>query len=197
MASGIPPTSQQAAELSRALRDGNPLSCPPDLIPTVVPALLASVDPYRARSHLLRYLECLGDASVFWEACREQSEFLRGVTVIFASSYYLSGILWRDPQLAFWLRDEALYAPPTPRNDLEAQLSVMLEGQEDEAQVAAVLRRFTQRHLLRLGARDLNRLADVDETTAGLAALADCVLQAGRTGLPGLADGAARRAGLH
>ena len=55
----------------------------------------------------------------------------------------------------------------------------MLEAQEDEAQVAAVLRRFTQRHLLRLGARDLNRLADVDETTAGLAALADCVLQAG------------------
>ena len=178
MASGIP-ASHQAAELSRALRDGNPLSCPPDLIPAVVSALLESVDPYRARSHLLRYLECLGDASVFWEACREQSEFLRGVTVIFASSHYLSGILWRDPQLAFWLRDEALYAPPTPRNDLEAQLSAMLEGQEDEAQVAAVLRRFTQRHLLRLGARDLNRLADVDETTAGLAALADCVLQAG------------------
>ena len=178
MASGIL-ASHQAAELSRALRDENPLSCPPDLIPAVVSTLLESVDPYRARSYLLRYLECLGDTSVFWEACREQSEFLRGVTIIFASSHYLSGILWRDPQLAFWLRDEALFAPPTPRNDLEAQLSVMLEGQEDEAQMAAVLRRFTQRHLLRLGARDLNRLADVDETTAGLAALADCVLQAG------------------
>jgi glutamate-ammonia-ligase adenylyltransferase len=178
MASGIP-ASHQAAELCRALRDGNPLSCPPDLISAVVSALLESVDPYRARSHLLRYLECLGDASVFWEACREQSEFLRGLVGIFASSHFLSSILWRDLQLAFWLRDEALCAPPVPPSDLEAQLTAMLEGQEDEAQVAAVLRRFTQRHLLRLGARDLNRLADVDETTAGLATLADCVLQVG------------------
>ena len=136
MTSGVP-DSPQAVELSRALHDGNPLSCPPDLIPAVVSALLESVDPYRARSHLLRYLECLGDTSVFWGACRAQSEFLRGVTVIFASSHYLSGILWRDPQLAFWLRDEALYAPPATPDDLEAQLSVILEGQEDEAQVAA------------------------------------------------------------
>ncbi len=178
MASGVP-ASHQAAELSRALYDGNPLSCPPDLIPAVVSALLESVDPYRAQSHLLRYLECLGDASVFWGACREQSEFMHGLVNIFASSHFLSGILWRDPRLAFWLRDEVLYAPPATPDDLEAQLSVMLEGQEDEAQVAAVLRRFTQRHLLSLGARDLNRLADVDETTTGLAALADCVLQAG------------------
>ena len=178
MASGIP-ASHQAAELSRPLREGNPLSCPPDLISAVVSALLESVDPYRARSHLLRYLECLGDASVFWKACREQSEFLGGLVGIFASSHFLSSILWRDPQLAFWLRDEALYAPPATPSDLEAQLTAMLEGQEDEAQVAAVLRRFAQRHLLRLGARDLNRLADVDETTAGLAALADCVLQVG------------------
>ena len=178
MASDIP-ASPHAAELSRALRDGSPLSCPRDLIPAVASALLESVDPQRGLSHLLRYLECLGDASVFWAACREQPVFLRGMAVIFASSHFLSGVLWRDPQLAFWLRDEALYAPAATPDDLEAQLSAMLEGQEDEAQVGAILRRFTQRHLLRLGARDLNRLADVDETTTGLAALADCVLQAG------------------
>ena len=178
MASGIP-ASLQAAELGRALRDGSPLSCPPDLIPAVMSVLIASVDPQRGLSHLLRYLECLGDASVFWGACRQQPAFLRGMAAIFAGSHFLSGILWRDPQLAFWLRNEALYAPAVTPGDLEAQLSATLEGQEDEAQVTAVLRRFTQRHLLRLGARDLNRLADVDETTAGLAALADCVLQAG------------------
>ena len=118
MASGIP-ASHQAAELSRPLRDGNPLSCPPDLISAVVSALLESVDPYRARSHLLRYLECLGDASVFWGTCREQSEFLRGLVGILASSHFLSSILWRDPQLAFWLRDEALYAPRCRRATLE------------------------------------------------------------------------------
>ena len=171
-------TSHQTAELTRALRDGSPPACPPDLVPAVVSAFLASADPPRALAHLLRYLECLGEASVFWDGCREQPAFLRGMAVIFASSHFLSSILWRDPQLAFWLRDEALYAPPPLPGGLEEQLDAVLTGQDDEAQVAAVLRRFTQRHLLRLGARDLNRLADVEETTAGLAALADCVLQA-------------------
>ena len=178
MASGIS-DSHQAAQLSRTLRASSPPACPSDLVPAVVSALLASVDPQRGLAHLLRYLECLGDASAFWAACRQQPIFLRGMTVILASSHFLSGILWRDPQLAFWLRGEALCVPPPLPGNLEAQLNAVLAGQEDEAQVAAVLRRFTQRHLLRLGARDLNRLADVDETTAGLAALADCVLQAG------------------
>ena len=178
MASDIP-AARQAADLSRALHDANPPVCPPDFVPVVVSALLASVDPPRALSHLLRYLACLGDASAFWDGCRERPEFLRHLAVIFASSHFLSGVLWRTPQLAFWLRDEALYAPPATPSDLETQLNAMLAGQDDEAQVADVLRRFTQRHLLCLGARDLNRLADVAETTAGLAALADCVLQAG------------------
>ena len=178
MASDIP-AAHQAAELSRALHDANPPVCPADFVPTVVSALLASVDPPRALAHLLRYLECLGDASAFWDGCRERPGFLRHLAVIFASSHFLSGVLWRDPQLAFWLRDEALYAPPATPGDLETQLGAGLAGQNDEAPVADVLRRFTQRHLLRLGARDLNRLADVAETTAGLAALADCVLQAG------------------
>ena len=178
MASGIS-AADQAAELSRALRGVSPSVCPSDAVPAVVSALLASVDPQRALVHLLRYLACLGEASEFWAACREQPEFLRRMTGIFASSHFLSGVLWRDPQLAFWLCDEALHAPsPTPA-ELEDQLGAMLEGQQDETQVGAVLRRFTQRHLLRLGARDLNRLADVEETTAGLTALADCVLQAG------------------
>ena len=178
MDSGIP-DSQQAADLSRTLLAANPAACPPDFAPAVVSVLLASVDPQRALAHLLRYLECLGDAPAFWDACREQPEFLRAMAVIFASSHLLSGILWRDPQLAFWLLDEALYALPAAPTILDRQLAVLLEGQEDEARVTNVLVRFTQRHLLRLGARDLNRLADVDETTAGLAALADCVLQAG------------------
>ena len=178
MASGIS-DSHQAADLRRALRGTGSPACPSDLVPTVVSALLASVDPQRALSHLLRYLTCLGDASAFWAACRERPDFLRHLAGIFAASHFLSGILWRDPQLAFWLRDEALYAPPLTPEGLEAQLGGALRGEQAETQVATVLMRFTHRHLLRLGARDLNRLAGVEETTGGLAALADCVLQAG------------------
>ena len=171
--------SLQAAELDRALRSMDPPVCPSDIVPAIVSALLGSVDPQRGLSHLLRFLSSLGDASAFWEACRSQPEWLRHLAAVFAASHLLTSFLWRDPQLAFWLRDDALYAPPPPPAAHVEQLDQSLQGRAEEAQVADVLLRFTQRHLLRLGARDLNRLADVDETTAGLAALADCVLQAG------------------
>ena len=171
--------SLQAAELDRALRSMDPPACPSDLVAALVSAIAASVDPQRGLPHLLRYLSSLGDASAFWDACRGQPEFLRHLAAVFAASHYLSGVLWRDPQLALWLHDEALYAPSPPPAALAELLGRVLQGQTDEAQVADALLRFTQRHLLRIGARDLNRLADVGETTAGLAALADCVLQAG------------------
>jgi glutamate-ammonia-ligase adenylyltransferase len=56
-------------------------------------------------------------------------------------------------------------------------LAQALHGKETEAEVAAGLRAFTCQHLLRIGARDLNGLADVEGITADLSALADCVVQ--------------------
>ena len=177
MASGLT-DSLQAAELDRVLRSVDPPVCPPGLVPSVAAALAASVDPQRGLSNLLRLLSSLGDASAFWEACRKRPEFLPHLADVFAASRYLSGVLWRDPQLALWLCEEALYAPPPAAAALAEQLDHALQGRADEEQVADALLRFTQRQLLRLGARDLNRLAGVEETTAGLAALADCVLHA-------------------
>lgn len=177
MDSGLTDT-QQAAELDRALRSMEPPVCPPGFVSALTTALVASVDAQRGLSHLLRFLSSAGDAAVFWEACRGRPEFLPHLAAVFAASRFLSGVLWRDPQLSLWLCDEALYAPPPTPEALAKQLDRALRGQAGEEQVADVMLRFTQRHLLRLGARDLNRLSDVDETTAGLAALADCVLQA-------------------
>ena len=247
MANGLT-DPQQAADLERALRAMEPPVCPQGLVPALVGALAASVDPQRGLSHLLRFLDCLGGAGAFWDACRDRPELLRHLAAVFAASRFLSGVLWRDPLLALWLCEEALVAPAPAPDALARELEQALqgragekrtgegqagedrtlqdqaggeqaleghageehggkrqageermlqdqasreqavegraggdqppEGRANEEQAAAVLLRFTHRHLLRLGARDLNGLADVDETTAGLAALADAVLQA-------------------
>src|SRR5262249_41413038 len=95
------------------------------------------------------------------------------------SSQFLSSILWRHPQFLSWLLDGAWWAPPPTPAELAAELAQRLDKVEDEGQVATVIRTFTQQHLLRIGARDLCGLAPVEETTADLSALADCVLQAG------------------
>jgi glutamate-ammonia-ligase adenylyltransferase len=52
-----------------------------------------------------------------------------------------------------------------------------LHDTDAEVEVVAGIRAFTLQHLVRIGARDLNNLADVEETTADLSTLADCVIQ--------------------
>ncbi len=85
--------------------------------------------------------------------------------------------LIRDPALIYWLAEEGVLTRRQSRLDLERALRAAL------ANVAAVelkleaLRRFRRRAMLRLGVRDLLRLADVPETTAALSDLACVLLQ--------------------
>jgi [glutamine synthetase] adenylyltransferase / [glutamine synthetase]-adenylyl-L-tyrosine phosphorylase len=102
-----------------------------------------------------------------------------GMIQLFAHSQLLSSILWRRPQLLFWLLEGTLWAPPPPPAVLAAELAQLLACAEDEGEVATIVRTFTQQHLLRIGARDLCGITNVEETTADLSALADSVIQAG------------------
>jgi glutamate-ammonia-ligase adenylyltransferase len=150
---------------------------PPVTVQALAQAVLASVDPQRALNHLLRYLHHLAVPQTFWTAVQQQPHALASVVTIFAGSQFLSSILWRRPQLLFWLLDGALGAAPPAPQVLAEEFARLLHGKDTEAEVAAGIRAFTLQHLVRIGARDLNDLADVEETTADLSALADCVIQ--------------------
>lgn len=167
------------ADLALVLRHLDHHTVPARLVLELVRALVASVDPQRAVNHLLRYLDNVPDGTAFWTAMAQHAPALTGMVRLFASSQLLSSILWRQPQLLFWLLEGALWASPPAPAVLTEELARRLEQIEDEGEAAAVLRTFTQQHLLRIGARDLGGLADVEETTADLSALADSVLQAG------------------
>ena len=168
-----------AADLALTLDGVAHPTVSPATVQALGQALLTAVDLQRALNHLLRYLGSLSAPQAFWTAVQQHPQALASVVSIFAGSQFLSSILWRRPQLLFWLLDGALWAtPPTPRA-LAHGLERILHGQDAEAEVGASLRAFTLQHLLRIGARDLNNLADVEETTAELSALADCVIQAG------------------
>jgi len=171
--------ARMVADLALVLRHADVQTVPATLVPELARAVLASVDPQRAVNHFLRYLDNVPDVAAFWTAIAQHPQALAGLVRLFASSQLLSSILWRHPQLLFWLLDGAWWTPPPTPVELAAELAQRLGYIEDEGQVATVIRTFTQQHLLRIGARDLCGLAPVEETTADLSALADCVLQAG------------------
>ena len=168
-----------AADLALVLRHTDPQTVPALCVVELARAVLASVDPQRAVNHLLRYLDNVPDIVAFWTAVVQYPEALAGMVRLFASSQLLSSILWRRPQLLFWLLEGTLWAPPPAPAVLAAELAQFLDHVEGEGEAATLLRAFTQQHLLRIGARDLCGVADVEETTADLSALADSVLQAG------------------
>ncbi len=168
-----------ATDLALTLRSTAEHSVTPSHLREFVRTLLTMADPQRAMNHLLRYLEHLSNPQVVWEAWQQHPQALASTLTIFATSPFLSSILRRDPQLLFWLLDGALWSPPPTPQELAEELAHTLRDTEDEADVSARLRTFTHRHLLRIGARDLNHLGDVAETTADLSALADGVVQAG------------------
>jgi glutamate-ammonia-ligase adenylyltransferase len=174
---GISP--RLAVELALVLRHTDQQIVPATLVIEFTQAILTSVDPQRAINHLLRYLDHVPDIAVFWATVVQYPQAFVGLMRLFASSQLLSSVLWRRPQLLFWLLEGALWAPPPPPAGLAAELMQLLAGAEGEGEVATILRTFTQQHLLRIGARDLCGLASVEETTADLSALADCVIQAG------------------
>lgn len=176
---GIDP--RVVADLALALRHTDQHTVPTTLICELARAVLTCVDPQRAVNHLLRYLDHVSDVAAFWTAVARQPQGLMALIRVFASSQLLSSILWRHPHLLFWLLDGALWAPLPPPAELSAALAQRLDAAAPESAVATALRTFTHQHLLRIGARDLCGLADVEETTADLSAVADCVVQAGLT----------------
>lgn len=168
-----------AEDLALALQSVPSHLVSPATVRTVIQALLASVDPQRAMNHLLRFQGNAPTPHTLWRAWERQPRAIPSIIALFAGSPYLSSILWQRPAWLDWLLAGALWAPrPTPQ-ELAAALAQVLPDHSSETEVAAALRAFTYQHLLRIGTRDLNDLADVPDITADLAALADCVLQAG------------------
>ena len=125
------------------LRHADQQTVPATLVVEFTQAALASVDPQRAINHLLRYLDHVPDIAAFWATAVQYPEAFVGMMRLFASSQLLSSLLWRRPQLLFWLLEGALWAPPPPPAVLAADLTQLLAGAQGEGEVATLLRTFT------------------------------------------------------
>jgi glutamate-ammonia-ligase adenylyltransferase len=165
----------------QALRQRFPDVATTDLLTCVADCLLKTVEPLRAMNHLLHYLNVSEAPDELWRQWQQHPETVAYSLTIFAESSFLSAMLCRHPHWLPWLLQDAIRKPsPTPEA-LAAELQQQLppDSGEAESDVADILRAFTHRHLVRIGAQDLNDLADIEATTAALSALADTVVQAG------------------
>ncbi len=137
-------------------------------------ALPACADPPRAR-RLFEWLAATGAAAVLETASPEQARIL---CALFSGSQALSGRLGAHPEWLALLTPEALQHPRRAQGlEREARegMALLLKA-GDFASALRHLREFKQREMLRIGARDLARLAELVDIMRELSDVADVCL---------------------
>ncbi|MDH4185673.1 MAG: hypothetical protein OEV08_01630, partial [Nitrospira sp.] len=147
----------------------------------ILALLLESVsrtaDPDQALNHWERFLSNV-TRSTFLEYLRSSPRMLDLMCSIFGSSDSLAFTLIRDPMLVYWLAEQEVLSKPPTRAGMERALQQNLGRLTATELKLDVLRRFRWREMLRIGVRDLLKLADVPETTGALSDLASVLIDA-------------------
>jgi len=145
-----------------------------DLLPILLESITRTADPDQALNHWERLLGGVARSS-FLDYLRSSPRMQDLLSTIFGNSDALAFTLIRDPTLVYWLAEEDVLSKPPTRKGIEEALRKKIGHLTSKELKLEVLRRFRRREMLRIGVRDLLRLATVPETTALLSDLA-CLL---------------------
>lgn len=152
------------------------------LLAKILGELLAMVaqtaDPDQALNHWERFLQDGVNRIQLFDYLGGSPRMLHLLCSIFGNSDSLAQTLIRDPLLVYWLAEEQVLTRRPSRQALARALNALLTNVTAVELKLEALRRFKRREMLRIGVRDLLRLAEVPETTAALSDLASVLIQA-------------------
>ena len=149
-----------------------------EILPALLEAIGRTADPDQALNHWERWLASGVSRSAVLEYLCSAPRMLDLVCAIFGNSDSLAFTLVRDPLLLYWLAQQNVLSTAPTRAGMERTIRQSLEGVTATELRLDALRRFRRREMLRIGVRDLVRLADVVETTASLSDLASVLIDA-------------------
>ena len=147
------------------------------ILPILMESISRTADPDQALNHWERLLESV-TRSTFLDYLGSSPRMLDLLSTIFGNSDSLAFTIIRDPMLVYWLAEEDVLSKPSTRAGLEQALQKQLARVTVKELKLTALRRFRRREMLRIGVRDLLRLADVPETTSSLSDLAALLIHA-------------------
>ena len=147
------------------------------ILPLLMDSIARTADPDQALNHWERLLSNVTRSS-FLDYLRSSPRMLDMLCTSFGNSDSLAFTIIRDPMLVYWLAEEDVLVKPPTRTGMEQALHKQLARLTVKELKLEVLRRFRRREMLRIGVRDLLRLADVPETTASLSDLASLLIHA-------------------
>jgi len=147
-----------------------------DILPGLLDAIGRTADPDQALNHWERWLDSGVSRSAILEYLGSSPRMLDLVCSIFGNSDSLAFTLVRDPLLVYWLAEQHVLSTAPTREGMERMVQQQVGRVLATELKLDALRRFRRREMLRIGVRDLLRLADVVETTASLSDLASILI---------------------
>lgn len=149
-----------------------------NILPALLEAIGRTADPDLALNHWERWLASGVSRSAVLEYLSSAPRMVDLVCTIFGNSNSLAFTLVRDPLLLYWLAQQNVLSTAPTKAGMERTIRQSLESVSASALKLDTLRQFRRREMLRIGVRDLLRLADVEETTASLSDLASVLIGA-------------------
>ncbi|SLM48603.1 (Glutamate-ammonia-ligase) adenylyltransferase, subunit B [Nitrospira japonica] len=148
-----------------------------ELLPILLESVGRTADPDQALNHWERLLDTVTRSS-FLDYLRSSPRMLDLLCTIFGNSDSLAFTLIRDPMLIYWLAEQDILSRPPTSAGMHKGLREQLGQLTVKELKLEAVRRFRRREMLRIGVRDLLRLADVRETTGSLSDLAGLLIHA-------------------
>ena len=146
----------------------------------VIPLLKISIDSPNseaALNHFSRFAEASFNRRPLYQLLRDAPHLMRPVILAFGASTYLSEILIRTPEYFYDITDPNVMDIQKTSKMMYQELEQSLSRFASVEQKLRILRRYKRRETLRIGLRDLLKIADVETTTLELSNLAEAALQ--------------------
>lgn len=168
-------TQAAVRELTRGLNRSSRLM--QQMLPLLLDWLSTSPDPELGLVQLRNLLTGAQRTAVLVETFRDSAEAARALCQLVGTSRLVGGILQHNPDLAARLPHPDRLAT-RPRDELVTSATTAVEWRSDTEQRQEALRRWKDRHLLGIAARDvLGHDAEVDTVGRDLTALAEASLE--------------------
>lgn len=174
---GGEPESERLCEAFRAvageleLKESNA-----DVLGELLRALRGCADVGMALNNLQRFLQATPDKGAVRIAFKRSGEAVSALVTLFAGSQFLSDVLIARPDTFAWLiSHDTLHGQRAP-DYYQVGIDASLAQADDEAQYRPAIARWRRREYLRIGLRDLMRIADAEETSRDISDLAEVII---------------------
>jgi len=152
-------------------------TCFADFVIRLLKASIDAPNPEAALNRFSRFAEASFNRRSLYHLLRDAPHLIRPVILTFGASTYLSEILIRTPEYFYDIIDPNVMETQKTSEMMYQELKQSISRFASVEQKLRILRRYKRRETLRIGLRDLLKVANVETTTLELSNLAEAALQ--------------------